>query len=240
MALFGRRRRSGVPSSTAGTPDPLDLLAGTYFVKCLRAGEIPPPAYAFLNRFLHGDPAEWSDEFAPQRASMADGDALRASVGELGEALDRVEREGAPLPILQALEEAVTLNLTGLVLLVAGDVINSRPDLGEHTSLSGDPFVGWTADGTTDRLAVLIREEASSVDAAIATSAPEWARRPGECFRCCVDVIQGIAGRLAAHGQEELDRLDIVDPENAMQRQLRRMFLANDAIKQRQDSSQGS
>jgi hypothetical protein len=211
-------------------------LSGAYFVACLRAGQIPPPGYAFLNRFLHAHPTEWQEQFAAERSAMENGAALRESITKLGDALDRVEHEGAPLPILQALEEAVTLNLTGLVTLVARDVLARQPELRTHSDLAGGVAFGWASDGETDQLAMLIREEASAVDAAISTNAEAWTARPGESFRCCVQVIDTIGERVASQGPKLIEAMAPWHVDTSMERNARRMILAMDAIRQRQQS----
>lgn len=238
MALFSKKQRGVALAPIQAGPSPLDLLGGNYFLERLAAGQIPPPGYSYLNRFLHGPGAEWQEEFATQRAAMADTDALRESMTKLAAALDFAEVNRGSVMVLQALEEAVTLNLTGLVVAIADHLLRIHPDLRAEEALTGGTLFGWSTDGPTDQLAVAIREEVSALDAALSTSVWTWAKRPGESFRCCVATLGALSNRIeSAPSMVGTIAKYGGSMDASTQRGVRRMILAVDATKQYQRAS---
>lgn len=200
---------------------------------CLRAEHLPPPGYAFVNRFLHADPGQWSDEFLDQRQAMADRNALDESLSKLADLLDRIERGGAPLPVIQAAEEAVTLNLTGLVVRIAEEVAVAVPEACGLESLREILPSSWSEDPIIGNVALWIRGEASSADAAIAISAPEFATKPGTCFRYTIALLAEISDVLKRGGIPRLQQYEGVGSthETLYEKSLRRALKAADTLR---------
>jgi hypothetical protein len=180
----------------------LDLMAGDSFLRSMGKGEIPPPGSTFINRFLNGDPTGWADEFEDVRESMSDEADLRISIRRLGEELDKVHTEGAAIPELQALEEAVTLNLSGLTILLASQVLTDHPELKLH--LQPIDFC-WTLQGEVSHLAMAIRQYSSALDVGIHISGGDLETQPGECFRCCVELLEASANAIRSGGEQSIN-----------------------------------
>ncbi|MBK8332669.1 MAG: hypothetical protein IPL07_09865 [Acidimicrobiaceae bacterium] len=234
MGLFSKKQSPAAPkptgrTSSAGGPSPTEILSGDSFMLSVKRKVIPPPGFAFINRFLHGNESSWSEDFAANRTAMADGAALRLSISRLGESLDEVGRAGAPLPILQALEEAVTLNLTGLVVLLAQELLDSNPGLRSQSSIARGRPNGWAESGDVSALAIFLREASRGTDASLSMRGDQFANRPGESFRCCVDVIDEIAARIRRDGIPAIDAIDI-SKSDAMAVNMGQMITANMVI----------
>jgi hypothetical protein len=207
-----RRRqqpRGLLGNGTGSQPMPsnvmLELMAGDSFLRSMSKGEIPPPGSAFINRFLNGDPTSWADEFEDVRESMSDEADLRISIRRLGEELDKVHIGGAAIPELQALEEAVTLNLSGLTILLASQVLTDRPELKLH--LQPIDFC-WTLQDEVSHLAMTIRQRSSALDVGIHISGGNLETQPGECFRCCVELLEAGAKAIRSGGEQAIREID--------------------------------
>ena len=196
---ISRRNPSSLPSPPNAM---LDLMAGEGFRRSMDTGVIPPPASTFINRFLNGNPTGWADEFADVRESMGDEVELRTSIQRLGEELDKVHTGGASIPELQALEEAVTLNLSGLSILLASQILADCPELKDH--LQPIDFC-WTLQGEASHLAMLIREYSAALDAGFQIRGGDLETQPGECFRCCVELLEVSANEIRSGGQQAID-----------------------------------
>jgi hypothetical protein len=183
----------------------LDLMSGDSFLRSMSNGEIPPPGSTFINRFLNGDPTSWADEFEDVRESMSDEADLRISIRRLGEELDKVHTEGAAIPELQALEEAVTLNLSGLTILLASQVLTDHPELKLH--LQPIDFC-WTLQDEVSHLAMTIRQRSSALDVGIHISGGDLETQPGECFRCCVELLETGANAIRSGGEQAIREIN--------------------------------
>jgi hypothetical protein len=133
---------------------------------------------------------------------MSDETQLAVSTERLGEELDKVHTGGASIPELQALEEAVTLNLSGLSILLASQILADCPELKEH--LQSIDFC-WTLQNEVSHLAMIIREYSSALDAAFQIKGGDLETQPGESFRSCVALLQMSANYIQVKGEQAID-----------------------------------
>lgn len=181
------------------SPSPIDIMSGDLFWRAVTRGQVPPPGPAFINRFLHAVPNSWSEEWLEVRPTPLAMSDTRNSIDKLcTEVLDRIGLEGAPQPVIQAAEEAVTMNMTALAVALAGEVLAGLPG-DVVTGLDHDGYPGWSQSANENLVAIQMRELASSTDAALHTAADNrFSTRPGDCVRVLVRVLERAADQIQA------------------------------------------
>jgi hypothetical protein len=172
----------------------ISILAGFSFQDSLSKldGAIPP-AYSFPNRFLNAEWSEWIDSFA-SLDPPPDDVALRTSLDGLTVLLAQVCAQGAPLPVLLALEYGVTANLAWLTWLMAKHAVQAHGLTDTSTSAR------WgTNEPTVDACAELIRIAAQSAVAACAHNTFYY-ERPDRVLVFVVGYLRQLAAPLLTSG----------------------------------------
>lgn len=228
MSLFGRKK-SALSDSQIFTQANIELAmvteSGHAFEHALGKSATVPSGHLFLNRFLHAPYTELADIYEDVRDDMRNDATLLDSLDKLASLLDKLTTEPTPLPVIQALEEATTANLTGYTCRAARGILNDRPDLRSHPMIDDSGFAVWDADLAVTTFAYFIRDNAAPLDVAIRSSAKHLEREPGKCLRLCRSYIDVIGERLRENADEEIDNFfaDATDMVASMVKQMRLM-----------------
>jgi hypothetical protein len=145
-------------------------------------------------------------------------------------ALGEVARKPHPVPVLRALEESVTLNLTAHALSLAQTTLTKFPEL--RSELQRDKPI-WTGDWCADAIAEAIRSIVRSCDAALAISTSGIAERHDHCLIFLVTAMTEVAQ--ASGSSATATRAMVVDSvpsaDNALSNSVLRMQIASGLLK---------
>lgn len=158
-------RASDRPTSDGASE--FEAMAGDAFKVAIKRGVVPPPGWMFTNRFLNGSPCFWAEELCEQIPQDTDAAGLVDSLKLLVELLQRFERDGASLPEWLAAEEAITLNLTALLMALANQVADQHQTVMVEKWGSGElAEMAWIPGMDTGRwlLCEKIREKAKGAE----------------------------------------------------------------------------
>ena len=180
-------------------------MTGDAFDAALHAGEIPPPSDVWINRYLRGDPLTWRLEYGEFRAEVTP-ETLEVSLGKLVEMLQRVAHEGAPLPVIQAAEEATTLNLVALTVNLGEGIHDRQASRLTKWGVGDETDLRWF-EGMDLCLLILCeetRERCVGFDALPMTVAPAgltdpaWKSRPDLVVEFTIEAIRDTADEIEA------------------------------------------
>jgi hypothetical protein len=173
----------------------VDALAGDAFRMAVSRGIVPPPGWMFTNRFLRGEPWQWSGELVeaiPADTTIAD---LSRSLEAVVELLRGFERDGASLPEWLAAEQAITMNLTAATVGFASTTLRGHEAaMVEHWGSGKAAAWAWVPDMDSGvwLLCEKIREKAADIELAVKLDPQLRAvteKHPSEMVKVVIDSL---------------------------------------------------